>query len=156
MITRTKKFSIPEYREKKPIYESLGYKEVDYKEKGINCIVKMQIDEKENNYRALRRLEHEIFPKGPSFVPIVLLVVVSFVLISLFVIMLGVSVKDGTKFDLVGYSLSYLLPAFIVLFLDVVYTLFYFKIHRRLIEKGSLSKEFIYEKVEEIKNGKKS
>ena len=77
------------------------------------------------------------------------------VVISVFVIMLGESVKDGTKFDLVGNSLSYLLPAFIVLFLDVVYTFIYFKIHRRLIEKGSLSKEFIYEKVEEIKNRNK-
>ena len=155
MITKIKKFSIPEYREKKAIYEVLGYKEISYKEKGINCIVKMQIDDKENNYHALRKLEHEIFPKGPSFIPIILLVVISFVLISLFVIMLGESVKDSTKFDLVGNSLSYLLPAFIILFLDVVYTFIYFKIHRRLIEKGSLSKEFIYEKVEEIKNSNK-
>ena len=69
--------------------------------------------------------------------------------------MLGRSVRDGTSFDLIDNFLEFLLPAFIILFLDVVYTFIYFKIHRRLIEKGSLSKEFIYEKVEEIKNGKK-
>ena len=155
MITKTKKFTIPEYREKKAIYEVLGYKELSYQEKGINCIVKMQIDEKETNYHELRKLEHEIFPKGPSFVPIILLVIVAFVFISVFVIMLGRSVRDGTSFDLIDNFLEFLLPAFIILFLDVVYTFIYFKIHRRLIEKGSLTKEFIYEKVEEIKNGKK-
>ena len=155
MITKTKKFTIPEYREKKAIYEILGYKELSYEEKGINCTVKMQIDEKENNYHALRRLEHEIFPKGPSFIPIIVLVLVAFVLISLFVVFLGRSVRDNSAFDLTNNFLSFLLPAFIVLFSDVVYTLIYFKIHRRLIEKGSLSKEFIVEKVEEIKNGKK-
>lgn len=155
MITKTKKFTIPEYREKKAIYEVLGYQELSYQEKGINCIVKMQIDEKETNYHELRKLEHEIFPKGPSFAPIILLVIVAFVFISVFVIMLGRSVRDGTSFDLIDNFLSFLLPAFIILFLDVVYTFIYFKIHRRLIEKGSLSKEFIYEKVEEIKNGKK-
>ena len=151
MITRTKKFSIPEYREKKSIYEVLGYQEVSYEEKGINCFVTLQIDETSKNYHALRRLEHELFPKGPSFIPIVLLVIVAFVLISMFVILLGRSVRDKSDFDLISNFLSFLLPAFIVLFLDVVYTLIYFKIHRRLIEKGSLSKEFIYERVEEIK-----
>ena len=155
MITKTKKFTIPEYREKKAIYEVLGYQELSYQEKGINCIVKMQIDEKETNYHELRKLEHEIYPKGPSFAPIILLVIVAFVFISVFVIMLGRSVRDGTSFDLIDNFLEFLLPAFIILFLDVVYTFIYFKIHRRLIEKGSLSKEFIYEKVEEIKNGKK-
>ena len=155
MITKTKKFTIPEYREKKAIYEVLGYKELSYQEKGINCIVKMQIDEKETNYHELRKLEHEIFPKGPSFVPIILLVIVAFIFISVFVIMLGRSVRDGTSFDLIDNFLEFLLPAFIILFLDVVYTFIYFKIHRRLIEKGSLTKEFIYEKVEEIKNKNK-
>ena len=120
MITKTKKFTIPEYREKKAIYEVLGYKELSYQEKGVNCIVKMQIDEKETNYHELRKLEHEIFPKGPSFAPIILLVVVAFVFISVFVIMLGRSVRDGTSFDLIDNFLGFLLPAFIILFLDVI------------------------------------
>ena len=155
MIIKIKKFSIPEYREKKAIYEVLGYKELSYREKGINCVVKMVIDEKETNYHELRKLEREIFPKGPSFIPIILLVVVAFIFISVFVIMLGRSVRDGVSFDLIDNFLEFLLPAFIILFLDVIYTLIYFKIHRRLIEKGSLTKEFIYEKVEEIKSKNK-
>ena len=152
MITKRKKFSIPEYREKKSIYEILGYQEIDYKENGINCVVTLQIDENGKNYKALRKLEREIFPKGPSFIPIILLVAVAFVLISVFVILLGRSIRDNATFDLTANFLGFLLPAFVVLFLDVIYTLFYFKVHRMLIEKGSLSKEFIYEKVEEIKN----
>ena len=152
MITKRKKFSIPEYREKKGIYEILGYQEIDYKENGINCVVTLQIDENGKNYKALRKLEREIFPKGPSFIPILLLVALAFVLISVFVILLGRSIRDGVTFDLTTNFLEFLLPAFVILFLDVIYTLFYFKIHRMLIEKGSLSKEFIYEKVEEIKS----
>ena len=155
MITKIKKFTIPEYREKKSIYEVLGYKEVKYKEKGVNCIVTLSIDQTSKNYRELRRLERDIFPKGPSFVPIILLVAIAFILISVFVILLGRSVRDKSDFDLIDNLLAYLLPAFIVLFLDVVYTFIYFKIHRRLIDKGSLSKEFIYERVEQIKNGSK-
>lgn len=152
MITKKKTFSIPEYREKKGIYEILGYQEIDYKESGINCTVTLQIDENGKNYKALAKLEREIFPKGPSFIPIILLVAVAFALISIFVIFLGRSIRDGAKFDLTSNFLGFLLPAFIILFLDVIYTLFYFKVHRHLIEKGSLSKEFIYEKVEEIKS----
>lgn len=152
MIVKKKKFTIPEYREKKGIYEILGYQEIGYQEKGINCLVTLQIDETSKNYLALRRLEREIFPKGPSFVPIILLVVIAFILISIFVVFLGRSVRDNTAFDLTANFLGFLLPAFIILFLDVIYTFIYFKIHRLLIEKGSLSKEFIYEKVEEIKN----
>ena len=152
MITKKKKFSIPEYREKKGIYEILGYEEIKYEEKGINCVVTLRIDEHRKNYAALRKLEREIFPKGPSFIPIILLVAVAFTLISVFVILLGRSIRDNVTFDLTNNFLCFLLPAFIILFLDVIYTLFYFKVHRMLIEKGSLSKEFIYEKVEEIKN----
>lgn len=152
MITRIKKFSIPEYREKKSIYETLGYQEVKYQEKGVNCVVTFHIDETSKHYKALRRLEHEIYPKGPTFIPIIILVLVAFVLISIFVVFLGRSIRDNAEFDLVSNFLSFLLPAFIVLFLDVVYTLIYFKIHRSLIEKGSLSKEFINERIEQIKN----
>ena len=45
MIVKKKKFTIPEYREKKGIYEILGYQEIGYQEKGINCLVTLQIDE---------------------------------------------------------------------------------------------------------------
>ena len=152
MITKRKRFTIPEYREKKEIYELLGYQEVDYKESGVRCHVTFQIDETSKTYHALRKLEKQIFPKGPSFAPILLFLVIAFILLSVFVIALARSFRDGTQFDLVAHALGYILPAFIFLLADVIYTFFYFKINQKILDNYNFSKEFIAEEVEKIKN----
>lgn len=153
MLYRRKRFSIPEYREKKEIYELLGYKEVSYKEKGIHCYVKFELDETNKYYWKLRKLERQLFPKGPPFIPIVILVVIAFLLLSSFVIILARCIRDGVNFDLASNACAYLLPALIALFLDVVYTFIYLRINQRIIEeRPTITIEFIKDRIEQIKN----
>lgn len=152
MIKKIVKFSIPEYREKKEIYQILGYKEVDYKEVRTNAYVTFEVDETYEHYRELVKIEKSINVKGPIFLPIILFVFGAFILLSIFVVLIARSLRDGTDFDVVGNSLAFLIPAFSLLFADVIYTYFYFKINRRLMEKGKPSIEEIKFRVDEIKS----
>lgn len=148
MIRRKIKLTIPQYRERKEIFDALGYREVNYLEKGINAIVTQEIDENEPHYVELRKFERGLYRKGPSFLPIILLVFIAFALLSTFVILLA---QQGQSFDLTSNALSFLLPAFTVLFLDVLYTYFYFSINKRIIEKSKVSKPSILSYIESIK-----
>lgn len=132
MITVKKKMTIPEYRERKPLYETLGYKEIDAKEKDYKITVTMEIDETDKHYPELMKLERRIFRKGPPFFPVMIFVVLSFVLLSVFVIILA---RDKASFNLTYNALSYLLPAFTSLALAVVYTILYFSINKRIIDE---------------------
>ena len=109
MIRRKIKMTIPQYRERKEIYESIGYKEISYYEKGIYAYVTHEIDETEPHYAEFRQFEKNMYVKGPSFAPILLLVIVAFVFLSVFVILFA---KQKSEFDLVTNALSFLLPAF--------------------------------------------
>lgn len=152
MIIKHKKLTIPEYRERKEIFELLGYEEISYKEKGTKAIVTLQIDESTKHYQELVKLERQIYRKGPPFFPIILFVVGSFVLLSMFVIFLAISWKDKTTFDIDAYAIGLLLPAFLSLLGCVIYTYFYFSINRFLLDKGKISKDQIKEMVNKIKN----
>ena len=151
MVIRKRKFTIPEYREQKEIYELLSYKEIDKKEKGIYYHVTFQIDETSKNYHKLKAIERQVYPKGPPFLPIILFVVGAFVLLSIFIVLFVKSINDKTNFDYVGNVLSFFIPAFSLLLADVIYTYFYFKIHRAIIDRGRLSKEQIIELVQKVK-----
>ena len=150
MIKKKIRLTIPQYREREDIFKALGYKEIRYVEKGYHAYATLEIDETEPHYNELRRFERTLFAKGPSFAPILLLVVVAFSLLSVFVILFA---QQKGKFDLLSNALAFLLPAFICLFLDVIYTYFYFTINKRIIEKGGyLTKTQIIEKINQIKN----
>lgn len=148
MISKKVKLTIPQYRERKEIFEALGYKEVSCIEKGIYAHVKYEIDENQPHYQELRQFEKTLFKKGPTFAPIILLVVVAFVFLSVFVILLA---QQKSDFDLVANAVSFLLPAFICLLLDVIYTYFYFTINKRIIERGPQSKADILKTIAIIK-----
>lgn len=150
MIYKKKKMTIPEYKEKKEIFALLGYKEIDYKEKGIYAIVNFSLDNDSKHYRELRQLEHQIYRKGPPFFPIILFVIIAFSLLSAFVIVLADSYKNYVSFDLTKNALGFLLPAFAFLFATVIYTYFYFKINKILIEKDKTTKEQLKELVDKI------
>ncbi len=149
MYKKKLKMTIPQYRERKEVYEALGYKEVAYKEKSFYAYVTLENDESDPHNQELKRFERTIYRRGPIFTPIILLVVISFVLLSIFVILLAQQKGD---FDLVSNAVSFLLPAFMCLLLDVIYTYFYFTIHKRLIDQGQPDKEHILNKINEIKN----
>lgn len=149
MLTKKVKLTIPQYRERREIFEALGYKEVNCIEKGIYAHVKYEIDENGPHYQELRQFERTLFKKGPSFAPIILLVVIAFVLLSIFVILLA---QQKSNFDLVTNAVSFLLPAFTCLLLDVIYTYFYFTINKRIIERGPQSKQDILKNIEIIKS----
>ena len=150
MVRRKKvKLTIPQYREREEIFKALGYREIRYNEKGIHAYVTMEIEDNSPYYSELREYERTLFAKGPSFVPILLLVVIAFTLLSTFVILFA---QQKGNFDLVTNALAFLLPAFFCLFLDVIYTYFYFTINKKLIDKGGyLTKEQILQQIEEIK-----
>lgn len=149
MIRKNVKLTIPQYRERKEIFEALGYKEISYKEKDFCAYVSLEIDENIPHYEELRRLERSLYRKGPSFYPIILMIVVCFVLLSTFVILLA---KEKSNFDLVSNAIGLLLPSFAILLADVLYTYFYFSINRKIIERGHPTKESILESIEQIKS----
>ena len=132
MITVKKKMTIPEYRERKKMYELLGYKEVKVENKDYKTIVTLEIDETDKHYPELMRVERKLFRRGPPFFPVMIFVALSFVFLSVFVIILA---RDGDHFDLVTNALSYLLPAFTTLALAVVYTILYFHINKKIIDE---------------------
>lgn len=150
MKTRKIKFTIPEYREKKEIFEALGYQELSKKEKGYKVSVIFQIDDKNKNYKEIRELDRLINAKGPNFLPIVGFLICSFILLSVFVIRLAQSVRDGQSFDLVNNALSFLLPAFTFMLLDVIYTYFYFKMNQKIIARGKYTASDVKEMVKKI------
>ena len=149
MIKRKIKLTIPQYRERKEIFDEIGYKETAYFEKGSHAIVHQEIDENGPHFLELRKFEKTIYRKGPTFVPIILFVIVAFVLLSVFVLILA---EEKSKFDVVTNSLSFLLPAFSCLLADVIYTYFYFTINRQIIERGNVTKEEILKSIREIKS----
>ncbi len=149
MITRKIKLTVPQYRERKEIFDALGYKEISLVEKGLYCFVTQEIDETNPKYPTLRKFEKQLYRRGPSFLPIIGFVVIAFSLLSCFAIFLGAE-KD--RFDLVSNSLYFLLPAFMFLGIDVIYTYFYFKINRRIIEQGHPTKADVLKAIENLKN----
>lgn len=148
MVRRKIRLTIPQYRERKEIFESLGYKEVNYIEKGIYCKVTQEIDEHEPYYYELRQFEKRMYAKGPHFGPILLLVIAAFGFLSSFVILLA---GQRDKFDLVTNALTLLLPAFLCLLADVIYTYFYFTINKRIIDRGTPTKAEMLKLIEDIK-----
>ncbi len=149
MIRVKKKLTLPEYRERKEVYELLGYKEVSLEEKGYKVIVTYEIDETDKHYSAIRHLEKKLYRKGPSFLPVILFVGIAFLLLSLFVIFMAFK-KDA--FDLVSNALGFLLPAFVSLALAVIYTYLYFNINKRIIEESPYLKANLSSIVNSIKN----
>ena len=149
-MIRKLKFYIPEYQEKLIIFETLGYEELEYQEKGIKCKVTFNIPGDKQRVRRLRQIERLYMRKGPSFIPIILMALLSFVLLSLFVIFLAIAIKDGKPFDLNANAVGYLLPAFFFLALDTVYTAIYFKIHNLILHQEKPSIEDLKRLVESI------
>ena len=150
MITIKKKLTLPEYRERKEVYETLGYKEISVEPvSDLYVRVTYEVDNEDPYYPTIRRLEKKLYRKGPLFFPVILMVLISFGLLSTFVVLLA---KEGENFDLLSNSLAFLLPAFIVLALDVLYTLFYFSMNKKIMEESPLSKEDITSIVNRIRN----
>lgn len=149
MIRVKKKLTLPEYRERKEVYELLGYKELSLEEKGYKVIVTYEIDETDKHYSAIRHLEKKLYRKGPSFLPVILFVGVAFLLLSLFVIFMAVK-RD--QFDLLSNALGFLIPAFVSLALAVIYTYLYFNINKRIIEESPYLKANLSSIVNSIKN----
>ena len=149
MITIKKKMTLPEYRERKGIYEALGYKEVKVEEiSELKVRVTYEVDETDECYPTIRKLERKLYRKGPPFSPVIVMVVIAFVLLSIFVVLLA---KEGEKFNLVDNALAFLLPAFALLAADVVYTFFYFYINKKIIEEAPLNREDITSIVNKIR-----
>ena len=150
MITIKKKMTLPEYRERKGIYEALGYKEVKVEEiSEFKVRVTYEVDDTDECYPTIRKLERKLYRKGPPFSPVIIMVVVAFALLSTFVVLLA---KEGKDFSLVDNALAFLLPAFALLAADVIYTFFYFSINKKIIEEAPLNKEDITSIVNKIRN----
>ena len=132
MITVKKKMTIPEYRERKKMYELLGYKEVEVKNSDYKTVVTLEIDETDKHYPELMKVERRLFRKGPPFFPVMIFVALSFVFLSVFVIILA---RDGEHFDLTSNAFSYLLPAFLSLAAAVIYSILYFSINKKIIDE---------------------
>lgn len=149
MITVKKKLTLPEYRERKEVYKTLGYKEISMEEKGYHAIVTYEIDETDKHYPAIKHLEKKLYRKGPSFFPVILFVATSFLLLSLFVIFY---VVEGPEFQLIPNALGFLIPAFASLALAVIYTYLYISINKRIIEESPYLKANLSSIVDSIKN----
>ena len=151
MIRIKKKLTLPEYRERKPVYETLGYKEISVEEKGYHAIVTFEVDETDKHYPAIKHLEKKLYRKGPSFFPVILFVGISFVLLSIFVIFMATE-GETFKNNLVAYALGFLIPAFVSLALAVVYTYLYISINKRIVEEAPYLKANLSSIVDSIKN----
>ena len=150
MVYIKKKMTLPEYRERKEIYEALGYKEVKVEELStLKVRVTYEVDDTDPCYPTIRKLERKLYRKGPLFSPVIIMVLISFALLSTFVILLA---KQGKDFDLVSNALAFLLPAFLILALDVVYTFLYFYFNKKIIEEAPLNREDITSIVNKIRN----
>lgn len=149
MIRIKKKLTLPEYRERKSVYETLGYKEISVVEKEYHAIVTFEVDETDKHYPAIKHLEKKLYRKGPSFFPVILFVGISFVLLSIFVIFMAV---EGEHFNLIANALGFLIPAFVSLALAVVYTYLYISINKRIVEESPYLKANLSSIVDSIKN----
>ena len=149
MITVKKKLTLPEYRERKEVYKTLGYTEISMEEKGYHAIVTYEIDETDKHYPAIKHLERKLYRKGPSFFPVILFVAISFTLLSLFVIFYAI---QGNQFNLIANALGFLIPAFTSLALAVVYTYLYISINKRILEESPYLKANLSSIVDSIKN----
>ena len=149
MITVKKKLTLPEYRERKEVYKTLGYKEISMVEKGYHAIVTYEIDETDKHYPAIKHLERKLYRKGPSFLPVILFVGISFIFLSIFVIFMAV---QGSQFNLIANALGFLIPAFVSLALAVIYTYLYISINKRIIEEAPYLKANLSSIVDSIKN----
>ena len=150
MITLKKKMTLPEYRERKEIYEALGYKEVKVENiSELKVCVTYEVDETDECYPTIRKLDRQLYRKGPLFFPVIIGIVICFVLLSIFVVLLA---KEGKEFDLVANSLAFLLPAFTTLLFVVIYTFLYFSINKKIIEQAPLNREDITSIVNKIRN----
>ena len=148
MIEFKRKLTIPEYRERSEVYSLLGYQETFQREHGYKVTVTYQVEGKyEEHYKELLKYEKTIYKKGPSFLPIIFLVVAAFALITIYVVLMA---DRGQYFDIVPNALGFLLPAGILLLSDVVYTYFYFTINLKLVKDPRPNKDDIKKKVEEI------
>lgn len=148
MITVKKKMTMPEYRERKSVYETLGYKEVKVEEKGYKVVAYYEVDETDKHYPEIAKLERKLYRKGPPFFPVMIFVGIAFILLSVFVIILA---RDGAHFNLTANALAYLLPAFTSLALAVIYTALYFSINKRIIDEGPYLRENLSSIVKKIK-----
>ena len=150
MVKIKKKMTLPEYRERKEIYETLGYKEVKVEEiSDFKVRVTYEVDDNDPYYPTIRKLERKLYRIGPPFSPVIIMVVMAFGLLSAFVVLLA---KEGKDFSLVDNALGFLLPAFTLLAADVIYTFFYFSINKKIIEEAPLNKEDITSIVNKIRN----
>ena len=150
MVKIKKKMTLPEYRERKEIYEALGYKEVNVEEiSEYKVRVIYEVDDNDPCYPTIRKLERRLYRIGPPFSPVIIMVVAAFALLSTFVVLLA---KEGEKFNLLDNSLAFLLPAFALLAADVIYTFFYFSINKKIIEEAPLNTEDITSIVNKIRN----
>ena len=151
-MTRKKiKFEIAEYTEKKELYEACGYQEIAYAENGIHCNVTFEIDNREKHYDELKRLAKTLKRKGPPFYPVFIFVFISFVLLSVFMVLLVKSIHHDIKFETWINVLTFLLPALLSLGLGVLYTILYFRINQRILLEGPVVREDFLKKVEQIK-----
>lgn len=139
----------PQYRERNEIYEAIGYKQVCYVEKEKKIKVTYEVDDTDPHYRELRRYVRKLYSKGPSFYPIILMVIVTFVFLSIFVVFL---IRDKKEFDLLTNALAYLLPAGFFLLLNVLYTFYYYNRMKRIILSRPTDKQMILIQINEIKN----
>lgn len=151
MTKKRIKFTIPEYREKKEIYELLGYKEIATKEKGYKIYVTFEFDEKAPHYKEYKNIVNTYLrAKGPVFFPIILGMFLSFILLSCFTIVLGESIRNGTSFDLRQNALNWLLPTGITIVTNVAYTIIYFKLNQAIMARDKLTKEQISLMIDKI------
>ena len=101
MITIKKKLTLPEYRERKEIYETLGYKEVRVEEiSDLKVRVTYEVDNDDPCYPTIRRLERKLYRQGPPFWPVILLVFIAFGLLSTFVVLLAKQQQRILKWNL--------------------------------------------------------
>ena len=150
MVQIKKKMTLPEYRERKEIYEALGYKEVEMKViSDYKVSVTFEIDENDPYYPTIRKIERKLYRKGPPFFPTIIFIVISFILLSVYVILLA---KEGKDFNVMEYFMAFTLPAIGVLLLAVAYTFFYFYTNKKIIEEAPLNKEDITSIVNRIRN----
>ena len=149
MIRKKIKLKTPIYSERKEVFEALGYKEVAYIEKNKKACVTLEIDENSPHYHELRKFEKTLYPSGPVFYPILLLVAISFTLLTVFVILFT---TQRQNFDLVTNALSFLIPSGIFLLASMIYSYIYYKLNMRIILKGHPNKESILKAIEAIKS----
>ena len=149
MITIKKRLTLPEYRERKEIYKLLGYHEINMVEKNYHAIVTFEVDETDKHYPEIRKLEKKLYRKGPSFLPVIIFVGISFVLLSIFVVLMAI---QGNQFNLLANALGFLIPAFVSLALAVIYTYLYLNINKRILEESPYLIENLESIVDTIKN----